>query len=282
MNTTHTRPLRIGMSACFFHADPQRPIFKGKTLLYLEESMAHWLMQRRVIPCMIPRVPDDAGITVEDVLANVDGLVLQGGSDVSPVSYGETPLRPEWSGDRQRDLYEMHLLHACMGMNKPVLGVCRGLQLINVALGGTLYQDIGEQVPQALAHRDWHHYDLNKHAVQLVEGSRLAALYANTSARQINSVHHQAIKDLAPGLTVEARATSDRMIEAVRYTAAASTSPASSSSPSSAATQTPYVFGVQWHPEFLHSHDPAMLPASPILDDFLDAVRARVTETSRG
>src|SRR3954464_11075832 len=100
--------LRIGVASCFFHADPARPIFKGKTLLYLEQSLAHWLMAGGGVPLL--RAAPAAGIDARDLLPGLAGLVLQGGSDVSPESYWETPLRPEWSGHRVRDPYETDLV----------------------------------------------------------------------------------------------------------------------------------------------------------------------------
>ncbi len=101
-----------------------------------------------VIPS--PDGPTKRGdVTLHDYAAMLDGLVLQGGSDVWPGSYGEEPLKPEWSGDRVRDEYEIALLRAFIDAGKPVLGVCRGLQVINVAFGGTLYQDIATQQPEA-------------------------------------------------------------------------------------------------------------------------------------
>jgi gamma-glutamyl-gamma-aminobutyrate hydrolase PuuD len=131
--------LKIGISACFFHADAQRPIFTGKTLQYVEQS----------------------------------------------------------SGDRIRDEYEIALTHAFVAAGKPVLGICRGLQLLNVAFGGTLYQDIPTQRPGAAKHRDTALYDLNFHALEISAGSRLAQL-CGSELRRVNSVHHQAIKDHAP------------------------------------------------------------------------------------
>jgi putative glutamine amidotransferase len=128
-----SRRLRVGVSACFFHADPQRNLFKGKTLLYAEESMLAWLMSAGVMPVLVPR----AGGLLEmgDFLADLDGLVLQGGSDMSPLHYGEEPVRPEWAGDGVRDLYEMDLVRSCLERRLPLLGVCRGAQVLNVALG---------------------------------------------------------------------------------------------------------------------------------------------------
>ena len=138
-----------------------------------------------------------------------------------PGSYGEEPLRPEWSGDRMRDEYEIALLRAFVDAGKPVLGICRGLQVINVAFGGTLYQDIATQLPDAIVHRNAQLYDQNFHAIEFVPGTRLAELYphpvqAPTGADPVNSVHHQGIKDLAPYFVVEARCPNDGVIEAIR------------------------------------------------------------------
>jgi putative glutamine amidotransferase len=83
----------------------------------------------------------------------LDGLVLQGGNDLAPESYGETPMHPDWTGDRVRDRYEMELVEAFIAAGKPVFGICRGLQLLNVMHGGTLYQDIPTQRPDAGAPR---------------------------------------------------------------------------------------------------------------------------------
>src|SRR5436190_1854429 len=153
---TDGRMLRIALAPCFFHADPARPIFKGKTLLYMEQSLAEWIMRAGALPFMLPTPSGDIGVA--DLLAQVDGLVLQGGSDVAPESYREAPISADWPGDAARDAYEIDLVRTAFEMNKPVLGVCRGLQIMNVAFGGTLYQDIATQHPGALVHRDWNVY----------------------------------------------------------------------------------------------------------------------------
>src|SRR5438309_495171 len=215
--------LKIGISASFFHADPQRAIFKGMTLQYIEQNVAHWLMQREALAFMVPspegptRRPGTR-VTVDAYADALDGLVLMGGSDVAPATYGETPLRPEWNGDRVRDEYEIALLRAFVAAGKPVLGVCRGAQVINVAHGGTLYQDLTAQFPGALDHRDWDIYDKNSHATSIVPGSGLAQLYPDIALTKTNSVHHQAIKDLGRDLVVEAWSEPDRGVEALRWT----------------------------------------------------------------
>jgi putative glutamine amidotransferase len=250
--------LQIGISACFFHADPARPIFTGKTLQYLEQSMAHWVMSTGALAVMVPNPAGETrrgDATLDDYAQWLGGLVLEGGSDVWPGSYGETPLQEKWSGDRVRDEYELALLRAFTRAGKPVLGVCRGLQLLNVAYGGTLYQDIATQRPGALVHRDAGLYDRNLHDVEFLPGSRLAALYPDLATARVNSVHHQAIKELAPGLVAEARCPDDGLIEAVRRPG------------------DPFVAAVQWHPEY-HRAGLGTLDDTPILQDFLDAVRA--------
>jgi putative glutamine amidotransferase len=240
MQKPATNRLKIGISACFFHADPNRPIFTGKTLQYVEQSIVHWVQSAGAITFVIP---SPAGTTQRgDVqLAHyaelLDGLVLEGGSDMWPGSYGEQALRPEWNGDRVRDEYEIALAREFVAAGKPVLGICRGLQVLNVAFGGTLYQDIATQKPGALRHRDAKLYDRNFHVVEFEPGTRLASLYPRVTSAIVNSVHHQGINDLAPFMRVEARCPNDGLIEAIRYDN--ERGPVKS-----------YVAAVQWHPEF--------------------------------
>lgn len=250
--------LKIGVSTCFFHADPQRPIFKGKTLVYAEQSLTHWVMSQDALTFLVPPPAQGSSVTLSDIVAEMDGLVLEGGSDVAPESYGETALRPEWKGDRIRDVYEQELMREFLKQGKPVLGVCRGAQLINVAFGGTLFQDIELQVPQSLNHRNWDIYDQNFHQVEFTPGTKLAQLYPGIKAAKINTIHHQGLKDLGKGLKIEARSPDDGVIEAVRLDSAQD-----------------WVFAVQWHPEFHDSKDRTLLDSAPILKDFLREVRAR-------
>jgi len=248
-------PLHIGVSACFFHADPARPIFTGKTLQYIEQSVARWVMSQGDLAVMIPAPAEAMRLTA--YAEWLDGLVLMGGSDVWPGSYGESPLDSCWHGDRVRDEYEIALARAFMAVGKPVFGICRGLQLLNVALGGTLWQDIATQRPGATIHRDAGLYDRLFHEVEFAPGSRLAGLYPNQMRVTVNSVHHQGIKQLAADLDVEARCPDDATVEAVRWRG-----------PS-------YVAAVQWHPEF-HAGvtTPSLIDDAPILADFLTAARA--------
>jgi gamma-glutamyl-gamma-aminobutyrate hydrolase PuuD len=253
------RTLRIGVSARIFHPEPGAPGLRGKTLQYLEESIAHWVMSRDVLVFMIPTVGHQgmihqSNIRLHDYAKHLDGLLLQGGADVSPQTYAAANASAEWPGDRVRDMYELELLHAFIEAGKPVLGVCRGCQLINVAFGGTLYQDLATDVPAAAAHVS-EQYDRHRHLIRFPEGSSLSKLFPVQGDAVVNSIHHQAIRDLGRDLDVEAVSVGDGIIEGVRYRRA------------------PFVVGVQWHPEFHRAGGPELLDCTPLLDTFLRAAR---------
>ncbi len=249
--------LKIGISACFFHPDPDRKAASSKTLQWIEQSTAHWLMSQGALPVMVPSPFGDTArgdVGLDDYAQWLDGLLLHGGADIWPGSYGEEPLRPEWSGDRLRDEYDIALVRAFVAAGKPVFGICRGLQLVNVAHGGTLYQDIVTQKPGARVHRDAQAYDLHFHEVDVLPGTRLAQLLG-AQRHRTNSVHHQGIKGLAPGFVVEAVSPDDGVVEAIRHTGEA------------------WIAAVQWHPE-LHRADLDVVDDTQLLVDFLEAARA--------
>jgi gamma-glutamyl-gamma-aminobutyrate hydrolase PuuD len=253
-------PLRIGLSARLLHAPPRDLGFPGKTLQYLEQSVAHWIMAHGALAFMIPTIGGSTdlrrgAISVHDYVSALDGLVLQGGADVSPESYSEQALRPEWAGDRIRDLFEIELIWEFVFQGKPVLGICRGAQLINVACGGSLYQDIAEQYPGAGDHRDELLYDQFHHEIEIAKDSRLAILFPEQRVFRVNSIHHQAIRRLGNDLVVEAHSREDGVVEAIRWMGSC------------------YMFGCQWHPEFIGAF-PDRLDGSPIMLDFLLAARA--------
>ena len=255
------RPLRIGLSARIYHPQPGASGLLSKSLHYLEQSVAHWVMSREVMVLMIPSVSGDgiihrSSIRLSDYPQYLDGLVLQGGADICPQSYGEESLQPEWNGDRLRDAYEMELLHEFIEAGKPVLGICRGAQLINVAFGGTLYQDIPSQLVDAEVHLH-DDYDRFAHPVEWAADSALARLYPGQPGGGVISIHHQAIKALGRGLRVEAINPGDGLIEAIRLEGK------------------PYVLGLQWHPEFHPPGSSELLDCTPILDEFLQAARGR-------
>ena len=259
-----TKALLIGVSARIHYPGsagmPPGGVW-SKTVHYLEQSVAHWLLAGGACPVMVPAVDAESvvqrsDLCLHDYAAVLDGLVLQGGNDVAPQTYGETPLHADWHGDRVRDRYEMDLIRAFVRAGKPVFGICRGLQLLNVTFGGTLLQDIATQRPQALAHRELGRYEHHHHAVEFVPGTHLASLFPGRLRATTNSIHHQGIKDLAPEFTAEALCPEDGMVEAVRWRGNS------------------FVAGVQWHPEFHEPDHPLTLDDRPILQDFLAAARA--------
>lgn len=255
--------LLIGVSARIYY--PSGPVLDlggvwTKTLHYLEQSVAHLLMRGGALPVMIPAVDSQSVVQREELnlghYANaLDGLVLQGGNDVAPETYGQSPISPACHGDAVRDLYEMELIQAFVQAGKPVFGICRGLQMLNVAFGGTLWQDIKTQRPDALEHVRPDMYERNVHAVEIIPGTHLATLYPQVCHGLINSIHHQAIRDLAPGFVIEARSPDDGIIEAIRRTGPG------------------FVAGVQWHPEFREKSDAKTFDDNPILLDFLRHAR---------
>lgn len=163
----------------------------------------------------------------------VDGVLFSGGDDVNPTFYRETQ---DWNcGDisPMRDTFEMQLMHRMLSRHpeKPILGICRGVQVLNVALGGTLYQDLRSQLPDCLRHQQKQISVYASHRVDITPDSLLHTIYGTDNV-MVNSFHHQAVKDVGKGLTVTARA-SDGVIEALEK------------------PDHRYFVAVQWHPERL-------------------------------
>jgi putative glutamine amidotransferase len=213
-----------------------------------EKIPPSWVMSQRyiltlstagAIPWMIPLVDDD---TLRGVYEELDAVFLPGGADIDPHTYGADPHPLCDKTDRERDRVEVALARWALEDEKPVLGVCRGMQLINVAAGGTLYQDLAEELPGAIKHDYFPFSDQNyardflAHDVSVVAGTRLAELVGAGTVR-VNSMHHQGVKELGQGLVATAEAP-DGLIEALEGTSDAS-----------------YLVAVQWHPEALTDSD---------------------------
>ncbi len=193
------------------------------------------------IPILIP-----LGLDADEVralLARVDGLLLPGGGDVGPAHYGGNDRDPTVRDiDDARDRAEFLLIEHALEQAKPLLAICRGLQIFNVALGGSLWEDVHHHMPGAMAHDYFRQKgrDFLAHDVTITPGSLLARALALTEERSpVNSLHHQGIRRLAPGLRAVATAP-DGLIEAVEV------------------PDHPFALGVQWHPENLVATMPPM------------------------
>lgn len=179
------------------------------------------------IPVILPLTAE--GTDIAQLMALCDGFLFTGGQDVDPQLYGEA-MKP-FCGELcpARDAMEQELLRRALEQDKPVLGIYRGLQFLNAALGGTLYQDLPTEHPSEIGHSMKLPYDQAAHMVHILPDTPLAALLQKQELG-VNSCHHQAVKTLAPGLVEMARSTDD-LIEAVYLPGKT------------------FVWGVQWHPE---------------------------------
>lgn len=190
------------------------------------------------IPVAIPTITD-AG-DYDYYLDMLDGILFTGGVDINPKCYGEEPIREINNIASYKDEYELGLFKKAYERKMPIFGICRGHQLINVALGGKLYQDINRQIPDSYGHYPNEiPEDELYHSVSLVEGSKLHDIMQENKLH-VNSFHHQAIKTLGSNLVVTA-VSRDNIIEAVE------------------STEDRYLLGVQWHPECLTKRHPVFL-----------------------
>jgi putative glutamine amidotransferase len=224
------------------------------------EIPASWVMSQRyiltltaagAIPWLIPLVDED---TLRGIYEGLDAVFLPGGADIDPATYGagSHPLCDKT--DRDRDRVEVSLATWALDDEKPMLGVCRGMQLINVAAGGTLYQDLAEQLPGALKH-DYFPFrgqsfarDYLAHEVRVAEGTRLAQRMG-AGPLKVNSMHHQGVRTLGRRLVATAVAP-DGLIEAIEREGDG------------------YLVAVQWHPEALTDNDAR---TRGLFADFVDA-----------
>ena len=208
-----------------------------------------WVMNQRYCravtlvggaPVLVPLLADDE-TTMRALYERLDGLLIPGGVDMDPGTYGEE-IRPEVGRlDPARDEVELTLTRWAIADGLPLLGLCRGAQVINVAMGGTLYQDIAAQCPGAMRHDCYPTRGFARthlaHEIELTPGTRLREALEHPSVR-VNSMHHQSVKALGEGLVVSAVAP-DGVVEAVEGTGDG------------------FLIGVQWHPEVFEAHDPS-------------------------
>lgn len=229
----------------------------GVIPLFDEERDSYWMLpgynkvveQCGGLPLMLPLTEDPAAL--RQCFDLCDGLLLTGGQDVDPALYGEEPLPQCGVLCPERDRMEALLLDWAVKEDKPVFGICRGLQFMNAFLGGTLYQDIPTQHPGTECHHMSAPYDREIHTVSLTEGGMAARLLGKTTLG-VNSLHHQAVKVPAPCLTVDA-VSPEGIVEAAHLPGKR------------------FFLGVQWHPEFSYTVEEDSVR---LVQAFVDSCRA--------
>jgi len=201
------------------------------------------------IPLIIPSgIPQNQ---IDTLLSRIDGVLISGGGDIDPVRFNGKPHQNIYGIDKARDQLEISLIQAVAKNGKPLLGICRGMQAINVALGGDLYTDISDQFPNSLRH-DWYPNfprDLLSHDVSINQGTLLHKIIGSSSTR-VNSLHHQAIKCLSEEL-IPTAISPDGLVEALE------------------SNSHPFLIGIQWHPEWLYEMD----HARKLFDAFIFAAK---------
>ncbi|WP_038038848.1 gamma-glutamyl-gamma-aminobutyrate hydrolase family protein [Thermorudis peleae] len=219
----------IGITVSLLAPEPPKQPYERYTLT---AAYAHAIAAAGGEPILLPPLPT---LATGSLLDHVDGILLSGGADIAPHRYGEETIHPTTYGIHSgRDELELQLVRAALARELPILGICRGCQVLNVAFGGTLYQDIPSMIASSLAHQQHEQGvpgDEPSHAVHLAEGSLLASIYGSTTV-WVNSFHHQAVRQPGAGLIVSGRAD-DGIIEGLELPSAQ------------------FVIGVQWHPELM-------------------------------
>ncbi len=245
-----TRPL-IGITAASF-------VVKGKPYHRGYAPNVAAIAAAGGLPVYVPPGLDDE--TLRELYERLDGLLLPGGPDVRPSVYGQPQHPMTLVIDDPRDALELTLARWAAEDDLPVLGICRGHQVLNVALGGTLVQDIPSQVETTLKHDqpDGLPRANRLHTVEIAEDSHLASILSETRL-SVNSLHHQSVAEVAPAVKVTATAP-DGVVEALEVPGK------------------PFMLSVQWHPEDLYAEDPAM---ARLFEAFVSAARARHEQRER-
>mgnify|MGYP002510143229 CR=1 FL=1 len=224
------KKLKIGIAANILIMDSG--MMPGIYRAYVNNDYVESLEKAGCIPVMLPVLSD-----IEDVKAQVeglDGIVLSGGWDIDPFLYGEQPLVQQGFTMREVDRFYLAVIQAGDTLSIPIFGICKGMQAINIAFGGTLYQDIGSQMKTCFQHvQQAPRYDAT-HKISIEKGSFLESVLGKEA--MVNSFHHQSIKTVASGFRITARA-GDGVVESIERDSGS------------------FICGVQWHPEMMAKHD---------------------------
>lgn len=205
----------------------------GRKMIKMNNTYVNAVVESGGVPIVLPIIKSMSD--VERYLDLVDGLIFTGGGDVSPIYFGEEPIKEVDSICLSRDKMELELFIKAYDRKIPILGICRGLQVINIALGGTLYQDIPAQLPNAIGHMCSYNINQGYHTINIVEDSLFHSIF-KTDKIIVNSQHHQSIRDLGRDLKVTST-TIDGVIESIE------------------STNDKWLLGTQFHPEVMIEND---------------------------
>lgn len=228
------RPL-IGMTTWVAPHDDKREYPTPYTFEYLHRAYSFWIRRAGGVPILLPN-PEDPE-EVDRMVSTLDGLLLSGGEDLHPSHFGEEVQTKTLELAPDRDQFEILAVNQAAELGLPILGVCRGIQTLNVAYGGTLFQDLLEQRPRPTNnHSRGGHFYRRYHDVTIKKGTRLFEIIGQETIK-VSTAHHQAVKDAGKNLQVTAQSSEDGVIEAVE------------------APGDRFVLGVQWHPEVMPDDD---------------------------
>ncbi len=231
--STSRAPL-IGITADLSGVPADGTDFVQEPTLFLPQRYCRAIQEVGGIPLILPPIPSQSGL--RRILRRLDGVLISGGNfDIHPSYYGEKPIRALGIVKKERTEFELELVDLALSQNLPLLGFCGGAQAINVALGGSLYQDIATQLPNATKHEQGTRRDKGIHPIVIRSGTHLRKI-VQKRALKVNTTHHQAVRKVGKGLVVNATAE-DGLIEGLE------------------STNHRFVLGVQWHPEILSRKD---------------------------
>lgn len=228
------RKARIGISGSIIV--DEGGMFPGYERAYVNDDYIKSVIKAGGIPVIIPLIKNENDI--KEQLEMVDGIIISGGHDVNPLLYGEEPSQKLGGILPKRDDFDITLIKLAMEAKKPILGICRGHQLLNVVNGGNLYQDLSFIEGCYIKHNQASLSNTPTHTIKIKEGTKLREVLGEET--MCNSFHHLAIKEVAKGFVASA-VSKDGIIEAIEH------------------KHEEFVIGVQWHPEMMSSENENML-----------------------
>ena len=242
-------PPSIGITADISEAPQRRFTASNEPTIFLPRRYNRAVEMSGAIPLLLPLTASRA--LMRQYIGRLDGLVISGGAfDIHPSYYNEKPIKELGVIKEKRTEFELEMTHLALKRDLPLLGICGGAQAINVALGGSLYQDIATQAPHAYQHEQGAKKEIGGHKVTIERGTKLAEILRRRTL-EVNTTHHQAVKEVGNGLVVNATAE-DGLIEGIE------------------SQRHSFVLGVQWHPEVLA---PRHVAQRRIFSFFIDSCR---------